>query len=316
MAAATASRNGASVLVLDHAAEAGRKILISGGGRCNFTNLDARAENFLSANRHFMRSALAGYTPRDFLSLVERHGIPWEEKAEGQLFCTNSAREIVSLLLREAEGCTLRLNTSIRNVTKGDVFHIQTDTGEFAARTLVLATGGLSIPKLGATDLSLRLARQFGLSVVPTVPGLVPLTLETPLPELAGVSLPVRASMGKIGFTDGMVFTHRGLSGPAILQISSYQNGPLDAPLIDMMPGRDAKEALGAIKKARPRAEPPSLLQDLPQRLARHIAENTLSDLACTLANLPTSALRQSQRRYRPGSPGFRGRRAMPRLRS
>ncbi|WP_336946669.1 aminoacetone oxidase family FAD-binding enzyme [Asaia sp. HN010] len=287
MAAATARRGGASVLVLDHSAEAGRKILISGGGRCNFTNLGAKADNFLSANRHFMRSALAGYTPRDFLALVERHGIAWEEKAEGQLFCANSAREIVSLLLREAEGCEMRFNTAIRNVTRGDVFHVQTDAGEFSARNVVLATGGLSIPKLGASDLSLRLARQFGLSVVPTVPGLVPLTLETPLPELAGVSLPVRASMGKIGFTDGMVFTHRGISGPAILQISSYQDGPLDAPLIDMLPGQDAKEALGAIKKARPRAEPPSLLQDLPQRLARHIAENTLSDLSCTLANLP-----------------------------
>lgn len=287
MAAATARKGGASVLVLDHSAEAGRKILISGGGRCNFTNLDAKAENFLSANRHFMRSALAGYTPRDFLALVERHGIAWEEKAEGQLFCTNSARDIVSLLLRETEGCEMRFNTSIRSVTRSDVFHVQTDAGEFSARSVVLATGGLSIPKLGASDLSLRLARQFGLSVVPTVPGLVPLTLETPLPELAGVSLPVRASMGKIGFTDGMVFTHRGISGPAILQISSYQNGPLDAPLIDMLPGQDAREALGAIKKARPRAEPPSLLQDLPQRLARYIAENTLSDLTCTLANLP-----------------------------
>ncbi|NVN43889.1 aminoacetone oxidase family FAD-binding enzyme [Asaia siamensis] len=287
MAAATARKGGASVLVLDHSAEAGRKILISGGGRCNFTNLATKADNFLSANRHFMRSALAGYTPRDFLTLVERHGISWEEKAEGQLFCANSARDIVSLLLREAEGCEMRFSTAIRSVTKGDVFHIQTDMGEFSARNVVLATGGLSIPKLGASDLSVRLARQFGLSVVPTVPGLVPLTFETPLPELAGVSLPVRASMGKIGFTDGMVFTHRGISGPAILQISSYQNGPLDAPVIDMLPGRDAKEALGAIKKARPRAEPPSLLQDLPQRLARHIAENTLSDLTCTLANLP-----------------------------
>ncbi|GAB6855039.1 BaiN/RdsA family NAD(P)/FAD-dependent oxidoreductase [Asaia astilbis] len=287
MAAASARKGGASVVVLDHAAEPGRKILISGGGRCNFTHLDAKAENFLSANRHFMRSALAGYTPRDFLALVERHDIAWEEKTEGQLFCRQSARDIVSLLLREAEGCELRFNTSVRSVTKGDVFCIQTDAGEVRATNLILATGGLSIPKLGATDLSLRLARQFGLPVVPTVPGLVPLTLETPLPELAGVSLPVRASMGKIGFTDGMVFTHRGLSGPAILQISSYQNGPLDPPLIDMMPGVDAREALGAIKKARPRAEPPSLLQELPQRLARHIAQNSLGDLTCTLANLP-----------------------------
>lgn len=287
MAAATARKGGASLAVLDHASEPGRKILISGGGRCNFTNLDARAENFLSANRHFMRSALAGYTPRDFLALVERHGIGWQEKAEGQLFCAESARDIVTLLLHEAEGCALHLDTRIQAVSHGDVFCVQTDRGEIRGRNLVLATGGLSIPKLGASDLSLRLARQFGLDVVQTMPGLVPLTLETPLPDLAGVSLPVRASFGKTGFTDGMVFTHRGLSGPAILQISSYQQGPLDAPLIDMMPGKDARDVLGAIKKARPRAEPASLLADLPQRLARHIASNSLSDLECTLANLP-----------------------------
>lgn len=310
MAAAAASKGGASVAILDHASEPGRKILISGGGRCNFTNLDARAENFLSANRHFMRSALAGYTPRDFLALVERHGIGWQEKAEGQLFCAESARDIVTLLLREAEGCALYLDTRIQAVTKGETFVVRTDRGEIEGRNLVLATGGLSIPKLGATDLSLRLARQFGLDVVPTVPGLVPLTLETPLPDLAGVSLPVRASLGKTGFTDGMVFTHRGLSGPAILQISSYQDGPLDAPLIDMMPGKDAREALGAIKKARPRAEPASLLADLPQRLARHIAGISLADVTCTLANLPDKRIAELAARiasWRPRLSGTEG---------
>lgn len=310
MAAAAARKGGASVAILDHASEPGRKILISGGGRCNFTNLDARAENFLSANRHFMRSALAGYTPRDFLALVERHGIVWQEKAEGQLFCAESARDIVTLLLREAEGCALYLDTRIQSVTKGETFIVRTDRGEIEGRNLVLATGGLSIPKLGATDLSLRLARQFGLDVVPTVPGLVPLTLETPLPDLAGVSLPVRASLGKTGFTDGMVFTHRGLSGPAILQISSYQDGPLDAPLIDMMPGKDAREALGAIKKARPRAEPASLLADLPQRLARHIAGISLADVTCTLANLPDKRIAELAARiasWRPRLSGTEG---------
>ncbi|BAT19008.1 BaiN/RdsA family NAD(P)/FAD-dependent oxidoreductase [Asaia bogorensis] len=310
MAAAAARKGGASVAILDHASEPGRKILISGGGRCNFTNLDARAENFLSANRHFMRSALAGYTPRDFLALVERHGIGWQEKAEGQLFCAESARDIVTLLLREAEGCALYLDTRIQAVTKGETFIVRTDRGEIEGRNLVLATGGLSIPKLGATDLSLRLARQFGLDVVPTVPGLVPLTLETPLPDLAGVSLPVRASLGKTGFTDGMVFTHRGLSGPAILQISSYQDGPLDAPLIDMMPGKDAREALGAIKKARPRAEPASLLADLPQRLARHIAGISLADVTCTLANLPDKRIAELAARiasWRPRLSGTEG---------
>ncbi|MDL2171749.1 MULTISPECIES: BaiN/RdsA family NAD(P)/FAD-dependent oxidoreductase [Asaia] len=310
MAAAAARKGGASVAILDHASEPGRKILISGGGRCNFTNLDVRAENFLSANRHFMRSALAGYTPRDFLALVERHGIGWQEKAEGQLFCAESARDIVTLLLREAEGCALYLDTRIQAVTKGETFIVRIDRGEIEGRNLVLATGGLSIPKLGATDLSLRLARQFGLDVVPTVPGLVPLTLETPLPDLAGVSLPVRASLGKTGFTDGMVFTHRGLSGPAILQISSYQDGPLDAPLIDMMPGKDAREALGAIKKARPRAEPASLLADLPQRLARHIAGISLADVTCTLANLPDKRIAELAARiasWRPRLSGTEG---------
>lgn len=310
MAAATARKGGASVVVLDHAAEAGRKILISGGGRCNFTNLDARAENFLSANRHFMRSALAGYTPRDFLALVERHDVGWQEKAEGQLFCLQSARDIVTLLLREAEGCVVHLDTRIHDVRRADVFRVQTDRGEILGRNLVLATGGLSIPKLGASDLSLRLARQFGLDLVQTMPGLVPLTLENPLSELAGVSLPVRASLGRTGFTDGMVFTHRGLSGPAILQISSYQQGPLDAPLIDMMPGRDARDAMGAIKKARPRAEPASLLGDLPQRLARHIATNTLSDLDCTLANLPDKRIASLAERisaWRPALSGTEG---------
>ncbi|GBQ14383.1 BaiN/RdsA family NAD(P)/FAD-dependent oxidoreductase [Swaminathania salitolerans] len=286
MAAATASRAGASVVVIDHAPEAGRKILISGGGRCNFTNLDTRAENFLSANRHFMRSALAGYTPRDFLALVERHRIAWQEKAAGQLFCAGSAREIVSMLLLEARACHLQLGTRITGLTHDGTFCVETDRGVFRARCVVLATGGLSIPKLGATDLSLRLARQFGLAVVPPAPALVPLLLETPLPDLAGVSLPVRTQFGKHGFTDGMVFTHRGLSGPAILQISSYLDAAADGMRIDMLPGTDARAHLLAVKRSRPRAEPPALLGALPQRLARHLIGQSLGEDAGTLANL------------------------------
>lgn len=307
MAAATARKGGASVIVLDHSPEPGRKILISGGGRCNFTNLDVKAEHFLSSNRHFVRSALARYTPRDFLALVERHGIDWQEKAAGQLFCASSARDIVKLLLRETEGCTLYTDTRINGVTRGDMFCVETDRGIFSGRSLILATGGLSIPKLGASDLSLRLARQFGLSIVPTVPGLVPLTLEVPFPELAGVSLPVSARLGKSQFTDGMVFTHRGLSGPAILQISSYRSHPTEAPSINMLPGEDAGTVLKVIKQERPRAEVGALLQRLPQRLARHLVANTLPEYTGSLANLPDKRLLYLAEKIAAWQPGISG---------
>ena len=292
MAAAQARRGGASVIVLDHAAEPGRKILISGGGRCNFTNLQARSEHFISSNPAFSRSALARYTPRDFLNLVERHGVAWCEKAAGQLSCQNAAREIVQLLLREAEGCTLRLSTSITAVTKGEHFVVTTITGQVHAKNLVLATGGLAIPKLGATDLSLRVARQFGLPIVPPAAALVPLVMACPLPELAGVSLLVKARMGKRQFTDGMVVTHRGLSGPAILQISSYLASDSDHFSLNLLPLAPAEPTLLAIKKARPRAEKAALLSDLPQRLARYFVDSYLPDTAPELANIPGKLIR------------------------
>ncbi|MBS1036763.1 aminoacetone oxidase family FAD-binding enzyme [Gluconobacter sp. DsW_058] len=288
MAAATAGRGGARVLVLDHGSEPGRKILISGGGRCNFTHLETGPNCFLSQNKHFARSALARYTPRDFVKLVDRYQIAWHEKAKGQLFCDGSARQIVDMLVSECQdaGCEARMETRITDVeADADGFVVRTDAGDVRSRSVILATGGLSIPKLGATDLSLRIARSFGLKIVPTAPALVPLVLDDADPSLAGVSLDVVTTCGKKGprFADGMVFTHRGLSGPAILQISSYLEAGGTAH-IDLMPGRNALEVLLAIKKARPRALPPSLLEALPARLAKELAAG-LGDVM--LANQP-----------------------------
>ncbi|MBS1089232.1 BaiN/RdsA family NAD(P)/FAD-dependent oxidoreductase [Gluconobacter wancherniae] len=293
MAAATAGQGGARVLVLDHGPEPGRKILISGGGRCNFTHMDTSPNCFLSQNRHFARSALARYTPKNFLELVERHRIAWHEKAKGQLFCDGSARQIVEMLVSEAHdaGCTLWMDTRITDVEReGEEFRVVTDHAQIRTRKVILATGGLSIPKLGASDLSLRLAKRFGLKLVETAPALVPLILADADPSLAGVSLNVAArGHGKAArFEDGMVFTHRGLSGPAILQASSYMEAgkPVE---IDLLPGRDVFQMLLDIKKARPKALPPSLLEALPSRLAKELASD-LGDVM--LANQPDRQLK------------------------
>jgi predicted Rossmann fold flavoprotein len=273
MCALTAGRRGRRVVVLDHAAQAGEKILISGGGRCNFTNLDCRPERFLSANPHFCRSALARYTPRDFLAMVERHRIAWHEKTLGQLFCDGSARQIVDMLLAEcaAVGVDIRLGERIGEVSRGDRFRVETGSGPVESAALVLATGGLSIPKIGATGLSYELARRFGLELTKIRPGLVPLLLGGPdlarIAGLAGVSAGVGASCGKARFDEGMVVTHRGLSGPAILQISSlWREG--EAVRIDLLP-RAAEGFLRARKQARPKAGLRSVLGEmLPQRMA------------------------------------------------
>ncbi|MEJ5154315.1 aminoacetone oxidase family FAD-binding enzyme [Gluconobacter wancherniae] len=293
MAAATAGQGGARVLVLDHGPEPGRKILISGGGRCNFTHMDTSPNCFLSQNRHFARSALARYTPKNFLELVERYRIAWHEKAKGQLFCDGSARQIVEMLVSEAHdaGCTLWMDTRITDVEREEEeFRVVTDHAEIRTRKVILATGGLSIPKLGASDLSLRLAKRFGLKLVETAPALVPLILADADPSLAGVSLNVAArGHGKAArFEDGMVFTHRGLSGPAILQASSYMEAgkPVE---IDLLPGRDVFQMLLDIKKARPKALPPSLLEALPSRLAKELASD-LGDVM--LANQPDRQLK------------------------
>src|SRR5580698_2150209 len=273
LCAITAGRRGRRVLVLDHARQAGEKILISGGGRCNFTNLHCTPERFLSANPHFCRSALARYTPRDFLDMVERHRIVWHEKTLGQLFCDGSAREIVAMLLAEcaAVGVDIRLQQRIGAVSRADRFRVETDAGPIEATSLVLATGGLSIPKIGATGLSHNLAQRFGLELTEIRPGLVPLQLDgaelAQVAGLAGVSASIGASCNKIRFDEGMVITHRGLSGPAILQISSvWREG--EAVQIDLLP-QAPDGFLRGRKRARPNAGLRGVLGELlPQRLA------------------------------------------------
>ena len=229
MCAIEAGRRGRRVLVADHARAPGEKIRISGGGRCNFTNIHAGPKNFLSVNPHFCKSALARYTPRDFLDLVERHRIPWHEKTLGQLFCDNSAKDIIAMLLAEmkAVDAELRLSTPIGAVEHdGRAFRVVTDAGTVEASSLVIATGGKSIPKMGATGFAYRIAEQFDIAVTETRAGLVPLTLDPATlaahEGLPGVAVDVIARHGKTEFREAALFTHRGLSGPAILQISSY----------------------------------------------------------------------------------------------
>jgi predicted Rossmann fold flavoprotein len=273
MCALTAGQRGRSVLLLDHADAPGKKILISGGGRCNFTNLGTAAANFISSNPHFARSALARYTPLDFVQLVERHGIAWHEKTLGQLFCDISAKAIVNMLVDEclAAGVTCRFQEKIRSIGRTDGFDVASEREIFQAASLVLATGGLSIPKLGATGFAYDWAKQFGLSVVPPRPALVPLTVGdaelTWVRSLSGVSLPVRAICGRQAFAEAMLFTHRGLSGPAILQISSYWREG-EAVALDLLPYADAG-VLRNGKRTRPKAGlRATLAEHLPARLA------------------------------------------------
>lgn len=243
MCAIEAGKRGRRVAVLERAERIGKKILISGGGRCNFTNLHCRPENFLSANPHFAKSALARYTPADFIALVEKHRIAYHEKTLGQLFCDGSAQEIVSMLEQEcrAAGVQIFVRTAVQEVTRTAGFTVRSEAHEFHAPALVIATGGLSIPKMGATGFGYDLARQFGLAIRPCRPALVPLTFNPDdcrrFCDLAGVSAEVIASADSQHFREKMLFTHRGLSGPAILQISSYWVG--SAPIaIDLAPGR------------------------------------------------------------------------------
>jgi predicted Rossmann fold flavoprotein len=267
-----AGQRGRRVLLLDHADKVGKKILISGGGRCNFTNLHCRPEAFLSANPDFCKSALRRYTQHDFIGLVDKHRIAWHEKTLGQLFCDGSSRQIVAMLLSEcaAVGIDVRVAHRISSIEKSDRFVVRTDRGDFEAAAVVLATGGLSIPKMGATSFAHDVARRFGLAVTETRPALVPLKLE--VPDLAGVSLEVIARLGRTSFREAMLFTHRGLSGPAILQISSYWREGQEI-VIDLLPDYDAAAVLKERKRSRPRAELRTVLGELmPQRLAAHLA--------------------------------------------
>ena len=272
MCAIRAGQRGRRVLLLDHADKVGKKILISGGGRCNFTNRDSRPEAFLSTNPHFCKSALARYTQHDFIALVEKHGIAWHEKTLGQLFCDGSARQIVAMLLAEADavGVDVRVAHRITSIEKSDRFTVRTDHGDFDAAAVVLATGGLSIPKMGATGFAHDIARRFGLAVTEARPGLVPFTAR--VPDIAGVSLDVVASLGRTRFREAMLFTHRGLSGPAILQISSYWR-PGQEITVDLLPDSDAATFLKGRKRLRPKAELRNIVGDLmPDRLALALA--------------------------------------------
>src|SRR5215813_1006330 len=228
MCAIEAGKRGRRVAVLEHSERPGKKILISGGGRCNFTNLHCTPENFISSNPHFAKSALARYTPQDFIALVEKHGIPYHEKTLGQLFCDRSATDITNLLELESRAASVQtfLNCNIREVRRSTEFIVRCEAADFSAPVLVVATGGLSIPKMGATSFGYDLARQFGIDIVEPRPALVPFTLSADdcgkLCDLAGVSAEVIASCDGQSFREKMLITHRGLSGPAILQISSY----------------------------------------------------------------------------------------------
>jgi predicted Rossmann fold flavoprotein len=280
MCAVEAGKRGRRVLVLDHAEAPGEKIRISGGGRCNFTNIHTRPQAFLSANPSFCISALRRYTPRDFIALVDSHGIAWHEKALGQLFCDGSARQVVEMLtsLMRNHGVALGLKAEVAGVEKTETgFTLQAGGRAVACDALVVATGGKSIPKMGATGFAYELAARFGLGVVPTRPALVPLTFEVGMLErlapLAGVAVDVRVAHGKTRFDEAMLFTHRGLSGPAILQISSYWREG-DEIVVDMAPGVAVFEALRKARTERPRQQVATVLSDwLPKRLAQRIAE-------------------------------------------
>lgn len=311
---ATAAQRGRRVVVLDHAEKPGKKILISGGGRCNFTNLHTAPDRYLSENRHFARSALSRYTPADFLELVERHGIAWHEKTLGQLFCDGSARQIVAMLLDECMrgGVEVICESPIAEVGHADGrFRVRAGGRTYQAPALVIATGGPAIPQIGASGIAYDLARQFGLKVVQPRPALVPLTLPDEavlFRELSGVAAPVEARCGKGRFREAALFTHRGLSGPAILQVSTYWSRG-QAVTIDFLPDRAPGWLLEA-KRVRPRAGLRSVLGEaLPDRLATALAGQL--GLGAEMGNLPDKALRAAEERlgawdFMPnGSEGF-----------
>lgn len=295
MCATVAGQRGRRVLILEHNQRPGAKILISGGGRCNFTNLHVAPERFISANPHFCKSALSRYTQHDFIAMVERHRIPYHEKTLGQLFCDGSSREILAMLLEECAAAQVELRTAHRvtGITRSDRFRIETDHGTFIAPAIALATGGLSIPSLGASGFAYDLARRFGLAIVEPRPGLVPLKFAGEVlalcRDLTGVSADAVVSCGRASFRESILFTHRGLSGPAILQISSYWREG-EAISIDLAPGLDADAFLKDRRRSRPRAEVKTVLAEiLPNRLADKVAESTTD--GAQIANLSDRAL-------------------------
>lgn len=285
MCAIEAGKRGRRVLVLEGSNRVGKKILMSGGGRCNFTNLDVTPENFLSANPHFCKSALARYTQWDFIALVASHGIAYHEKELGQLFCDGSSRQIVAMLLDECAqaGVRVEVRAAISEVVQsGDGFRVTAGPGTFAAESVVVATGGLSIPRMGASGFGYDLAHQFGHRVRPTRAALVPLTFESPeldyYADLSGIGLPAATEGGGHRFDAGLLFTHRGISGPSVLQISSYWT-PGAELTVDLLPDRDAVEWLNERRLARPDAGLRSVLAEvLPRRLAHRLCEIAFDD--------------------------------------
>ncbi|KSV76367.1 NAD(FAD)-utilizing dehydrogenase [Sinorhizobium sp. GW3] len=318
MCAIEAGKRGRRVAVLDHAKAPGEKIRISGGGRCNFTNIHAGPKNFLSANPHFSKSALARYTPRDFLALVEKHGIAWHEKTLGQLFCDHSAKDIIKMLLSEMRDvhADLRLETKIESVQRhGAGFRVMTGEGPIDAQSLVVASGGKSIPKMGATGLAYRIAEQFGLGLIETRPGLVPLTLDPAqleaIGELAGVAADAEARSGKTAFREAVLITHRGLSGPAILQISSYWREGQEI-VLRLMPDIDIAAILKEIRRTHGKQAVQTALGDiLPRRLAQFFADGAkltgrqLADLSDKAINQLATSI-QAWTIKPAGSEGYR----------
>jgi len=288
--AAEAGKRGRKVLVIEHNVQVGRKILISGGGRCNFTNTGTKAENFISKNPHFCKSALARYTPQDFIELVKKHRIEFYEKKLGQLFCKESSRLIVEMLLAECRigKVEIRTNCSVKKIEKNEFFEIETNQGIFVSESLVIATGGLSFPKIGATDFGYKIARQFGLKIVETRPSLVPLVfekVEQSFKKLAGVSIDTIVSSGKNSFRENMLFTHRGLSGPAILQISNYWQKE-KAVSFDLLPDADALELFEENRESK---------QNLDNFLSKFLP-NRFAEIF-TAENFPNKPLNQLSRK-------------------
>jgi hypothetical protein len=285
MCAIEAGKRGRRVLVIEHCDRVGKKILISGGGRCNFTNLNVTPENFLSANPHFCKSALARYTQWNFISMVERHGIAYHEKELGQLFCDQAAQLIVKMLTDECAQAGVRMSTdcSVNGVERGAAgFVVKTHRGAMETASLVIACGGLSVPKMGATGFGYEIAQRFGHAIVPTRAGLVPLTFSAAdlvrYKDLSGVSLPVQVECQRQSFANAMLFTHRGISGPAILQISSYWQ-PGDELAINFLPLTDGDAWLKGRQSARPDAELKTVLGEfLPKRLAQRLCEIELGN--------------------------------------
>jgi len=316
MCGAVAGARGRKVLILDHADKPGEKIRISGGGRCNFTNVNCTPKNFISKNKHFCKSALAGYTPEDFIDLVKSHGIPFHEKTKGQLFCDGKSQEIIDMLMTECEqaGNKIWLGTTVLDIKKFDEGYIvTTDRQSVRSEAVVIACGGPSIPKMGATGYAYKVAEQFGLDIVTPRAALVPLTftddLKAPLKALAGVSTDVRVTHEKTEFEEALLFTHRGLSGPAVLQISSYWE-PGDAISVNMAPDVNMFETLREARTATPKQAPANWLsQYMPSRLAQMVTSGFKQQ---NLADMNDKALRNlalmvNAWRVKPaGSEGYR----------